>query len=229
MDANSWIRQQLSDAAEDRYRLFASSLIPNIDNVLGVRLPALRKLAAKLAKDDWRAYLDEATDEYFEETMLQGMVIAQLDADFPEWQTRIAAFVPKINNWSICDSFCNDLKRTKRHLTDMWSFIAPYFASNEPYKLRFGVVMLLHYYLTDDYINRVLALLDAVEHPDYYVKMAVAWAVSISYVKQPDATLAYLRENRLDDFTYSKSLQKITESRQVDAAEKAMIRGMKRK
>ncbi|MFB9329110.1 DNA alkylation repair protein [Paenibacillus aurantiacus] len=229
MEANSWIRRQLMEAAEDQYRLFSSSLIPNIDNVMGVRLPLVRKVAGQLSKGDWRTYLDHAKDDYFEETMMQGMVIAQVDAELPEWQSRIASFVPKINNWSVCDTFCNDLKRTKRHLPEMWAFLEPYFASREAYELRFAIVMLLHYYLNNDYIVRVLSLLDAVDHPDYYVKMGVAWAVSISFIKQPDATLSYLRANRLDDFTYNKSLQKIVESHQVDAETKAMIRGMKRK
>ncbi|MNH46031.1 hypothetical protein D3C79_1086570 [compost metagenome] len=61
------------------------------------------------------------------------------------------------------------------------------------------------------------------------MKMAVSWALSMCYVKLPAATIDYLRTNTLDDFTYNKALQKITESYRVDPESKKMIRGMKRK
>ena len=93
---------------------------------------------------------------------------------------------------------------------------------------RFGIVMLLDHFITDTYIDEVLQVLDEVSHDGYYVKMAVAWAISICYVKFEEKTMVLLRENTLDDFTYNKSLQKITESYRVTKEDKARIRSMKR-
>ncbi|MDM5276148.1 DNA alkylation repair protein [Paenibacillus silvae] len=223
------IRTQLLSLAEPEYQKFAASLIPNISNVLGVRLPAVRKIAKQIAVGDWRTYLNTAKDEYFEEVMLQGMVIGHVQAELDELLTRIAAFVPKIDNWSVCDSFCAGLKYTKVHTEAMWNFIQPYLKSEKEYDIRFGVVMLLNFYLEKPYIHQVLPLLDQIKHEAYYVKMAVAWAISIAYVKQPEATMPYLVHNTLDDFTYNKALQKITESYRVTPEDKQVIRSMKRK
>lgn len=108
-------------------------------------------------------------------------------------------------------------------------FLQPYLRSDQEYEIRFGVVMLLNFYLNERYIDQVLTALDQISHEAYYVKMAVAWAISMAYVKQPEVTLRYLNQNNLDDFTYNKALQKITESYRVDPESKQMIRSMKRK
>lgn len=222
------LKQQLLALAEAEYQKFSSALIPNISNVLGVRLPALRKLARPLAKGDWRSYLEQAEGDYFEEIMLQGMVIGYVKADVEEILRYVAAFVPKIDNWSVCDSFCTGLKFTRTNRERVWDFLQPYLQSDREYDIRFGVVMLLDFYIEGEYIDRVLERLDSIKHDGYYVKMAVAWALSICYVKLPERTLLYLRNNSLDDFTYNKALQKITESYRVDRETKQQIRRMKR-
>ena len=102
-------------------------------------------------------------------------------------------------------------------------------SSQLEYELRYGVVMLLNYYIEEEYIDRVLQLLDDVKHEGYYVKMAVSWALSICYVKLPEPTMIYLNNNALDTFTFNKALQKMTESYRVDVETKQLIRSMKRK
>lgn len=223
------IRTQLLSLAEPEYQKFSAALIPNITNLMGVRLPAIRKMAKKIAAGDWRAYMKTADDDYFEEVMLQAMVIGHVQADLDEWLEHVAAFVPKIDNWSICDSFCAGLKYTRAQAESVWNFLQPYLKSDQEYEIRFGVVMLLNFYLDETYIDRVLVSLDQIKHEAYYVKMAVAWAISMAYVKQPEVTMHYLKNNTLDDFTYNKALQKITESYRVDPETKQMIRSMKRK
>ena len=214
------IRKQIFELIDTDYQKFSAALIPTINNVLGVRLPELRKIAKKIAKG--------AKDEYWEEIMLQGMVIGYVKTDIEELLFYVASFVPKIDNWSVCDSFCIGLKSTKENKERVWEFLQPYLSSKKEYEIRFGVVMLLDFYIETEYIERVLNLLDRVKHEGFYAKMAVAWAVSICYVKLPDLTMEYLRNNMLDDFTYNKALQKITESNRVDKETKSIIRSMKR-
>lgn len=223
------IREQLINLADQNYQKFSSSLIPNCQNILGVRLPELRKIAKNIAKEDWQNYLTAASDEFFEEVMLQGMIIGYVKTDIEERLSYVASFVPKIDNWSVCDSFCTGLKFTKENQERVWAFLQPYFSSNKEYDVRFGVVMLLNYYIDHRYIENVLNIINAIKHEGYYVKMAVAWAISIFYVKDPLVTMNYLRNNSLDDFTYHKALQKITESNRVEKEAKNLIRQMKRK
>ncbi len=222
------IHEQLLALSEPEFQKFSSSLLPGTNNILGVRLPALRKLAKKIAKGDWRAYLASEEDRSFEEIMLQGMVIGYVRADLPELLERIAAFVPKIDNWSVCDSFCSGLKIARKEPEAIWDFLQPYLHTEREFEARFGVVMLLFYFIEDLHIRRVLALLDQIPSKEYYARMAVAWAISICFVRFPALTMEYLKtENSLDDFTYYKALQKITESNCVNRETKAVIRRMK--
>ncbi|KYZ75340.1 DNA alkylation repair protein [Anaerosporomusa subterranea] len=223
------VRERILELVDEEYRQFHSSLLPGTNNILGVRLPLLRELAKELAKGDWRGYLAMAQDEYYEEVMLQGLVIGYAKADIDEILAYVAAFVPKINNWGVCDSFCSSLKITKQHRMRVWEFIQPYLLSEKEFELRFGIVMMLDFYMEGEYIDQVLTLLDGAKHEGYYVKMAVAWAISICFINYPEKTMAYLQNNTLDDFTYNKALQKITESFRVDKETKALIRSMKRK
>lgn len=222
------IRQQLEQLADEKYRVFSSSLTPGKDNILGVRIPMLRKMAAKIAKGDFRTYLSKASDNSMEEIMLQGMVIGCCKADVEEVLKLTADFILKIDCWPVCDGFCSGLKIAKTNQKRVWEFIQPYLGSDKEYEIRFGVVMLL-YYLTPEYAFLAFSHFDRIKQENYYVKMAVAWVLSMYYVNLPELTLEYLKKCSLDDFTYNKALQKITESLRVDQAQKEMIRSMKRK
>lgn len=219
---------QLLLLAEPKYQSFSQKLLPGVENILGVRLPILRKIAKEIAKGEVNEYFQWASDETFEEVMIQGMVIGYLDQDFKEVQVIIREFLPKISNWSVCDSFCMGLKITERHPKEMWEFLQEFSAAEHEYSVRFAVVMLLRFYINIDYIEQSLVLLDKVQHGGYYAKMAVAWAVSVCFVKFPEQTTAYLYKNNLDDFTYNKALQKITESSVVSKDTKNWIRKLKR-
>lgn len=224
------IRQALFKLAEADYARFSQALLPGIEGVLGVRLPALRRLAARIVREgDWHSYLLEGPEDYFEEIMLKGMVIGKAPDIWPEKLCLIAQFVPKINNWSVCDSFCGGLKATVRaHPEEMWCFLAAYMMSMAPYDQRFAVVMMLSHYLNADYLPQVLERLSKMQSDHYYVQMAVAWAVSMCYVKDPILTRPYLETGSWDDFTYNKALQKIIESKQITEEQRQLIRSMKR-
>ena len=226
---NQTIRERIFDRAEEEYKKFQSGLIPGEDRMLGVRLPHLRELAKEIAKEDWRGYLKTAENEYHEEVMLQGLVIGYAKAEPEELLGYTAEFIPKITNWALCDSFCTGLKLSKKNPKLVWDFIQPYLNSTKEFDIRFAVIMMLAHFINEEYIDEVLANLDAIHHEGYYVKMGVAWTISVCYVKYPEKTMAYLDNCRLDDFTFNKSLQKIIESYRVDQESKAIIRSMKRK
>jgi Predicted DNA alkylation repair enzyme len=222
------VKEELLKLSDEKYQKFSSALLPGTDNMIGVRLPVLRKLAKQIVEKDWESYLNTAEDEYFEEVMLQGIVIGLVNVSVERHFSLIAAFLPKIDNWSTCDSFITGLKFTKQHKKEVWQFIKPYFRSDKTYEIRFGVVMINAYFVECDYIDEAFAIFDAINHDDYYVKMAVAWAISSFFVYDPDKTMNYLHDSQLDTFTFNKALQKIIESRRVDAGTKTRIRRLKR-
>lgn len=223
------VRRELETMAEPAYQKFSSALIPGEANLLGVRLPKLRAIAKRIAKTDiWQEYL-AAEPYYFEETMLQGMLIGAVKLPAEERLSCIKAFIPRIHNWSVCDSFVSGLKFTNKHPELVWSFIQPYLKSDEAFSIRFAVVMMMNYYLTDDYIDRVLNLLDGVNHEAYYVKMAVAWALATALAKQPEQTWAYFQNHHLDEDTWKKTIQKCIESSRVSKEYKAILRELRHK
>ena len=140
----------------------------------------------------------------------------------------ICWFLPRIDNWSVCDSFCSTLKIAGRHRAQLWPFVTGCLRSGEEYTARFGAVMLLDYYVDREYLGEALAELEQVDQDSYYVKMAVAWALSMFYLEFPKETEAFLEACRLDDFTYNKTLQKICESRRADREMKERVRAMRR-
>ena len=223
------IRQELEKIAEENYRIYTAKLIPNIDNLLGVRLPKLRKIAKKIIQTDYEYYLAMDNPLYFEEVMLQGMIIGKINLPWTKRSYYVKQFISKINNWSVCDSFCCGLKFEVSEKELVWQFLQPYFASEAPYNIRFAVVMLLFHFVDNEYAQKAFTLFNQIKNDDYYVKMAVAWAISIYFRQLPTLTMPYLQKNQLDDWTYNKALQKITESLKVDCNTKNIIRSMKRK
>lgn len=206
------IRKILLENSDEKYRKFSSSLIPNTDNLLGIRIPFLRKFAKSIAKTCAEEFLREKNCEYFEETMLQGMVIGLVKTDIAQRFELIKDFLPKIQNWSVCDSFCSGLKFVKGNEKEVLEFIKPYIKSEKEFEVRFAAVMLLNYYVNDEYIDETLKLLDEFINEAYYAKMAVAWAVSICYINYPDKTFEFLKRTKISPWVFNKSIQKITES-----------------
>ena len=206
------IRKILLENSDEKYRKFSSSLIPNTDNLLGIRIPFLRKFAKDIAKTCAEEFLREKNCEYFEETMLQGMVIGLVKTDIAQRFELIKYFLPKIKNWSVCDCFCCSLKFTKDNRKEVLEFLKPYIKSENEYDVRFAAVMLLDYFVNEEYIDTTLALLNEFTHEAYYAKMAVAWAISICYINYPDKTFEFLKRTKISPWVFNKSIQKITES-----------------
>lgn len=225
---NEEIRKRIFELSDIKYKEFHSTLCPNTNNIIGVRVPILRNLAKEIAKGDFKTYLENAKDDYYEEVMLQGMVIGLAKMNFEQTVNYLIEFIPKINNWAICDTTVAGLKITKKYQKEMWEFLKPYLKSEKEFEIRFAIVMLLDFYITEKYIDKVLQILNNIKHEGYYVKMAVAWTLQVAFVKFQEKTMKLLKQNNLDDFTYNKTLQKIVESYRVDEKVKQEVKEMKR-
>ena len=209
------IKDQLIFHSDESYKNFSSKLLPGINNILGVRLPTLRKIAKQISNQDWKSYLENAPDNYFEETMLQGLVIGYINTDIFELLPYIISFIEKINNWSICDSFCFNLKITQKKPDIIYQFINKYFYSENEFHIRFSVVMLLRWFNKQKLLNQNLKTLDSIKTNKYYAQMAIAWALAEFFITDQNIVLNYLQNSNLDKFTYNKAIQKIRESKKV--------------
>lgn len=225
------IKEELKKQQDETFKDFTSALIPGSRPIIGVRLPVLRKMAKEIARGDWQKFLQEAPEEYYEEVQIKGFVIGYAKADLQVLLPYIQAHIEKINDWSLCDSFCSTLKIIEKNRDAFLAFLLPYSKVDEEFKQRVVAVMLMDYYLTDAYIDVVLKTLDSLKNEAYYCKMAVAWALATAWAKKREKTYAYMQpgNNTLDDWTYNKAIQKMLESYRVSDADKEMLRAMKRR
>ena len=221
----AWMKRE----AEEGYKNFSASLLPEVpkERILGVRLPKLRKLAAVIVKEGCQEYLAEEPGCLFEEVMLRGMVIGAGGGSFEKTAGRIRDFLPYIDNWSVCDSFCSSLKGTKEYPEKMWPLLLECLQSEETYTIRFALVMMLQYYVSEKYRKQALDLLEHMRSGEYYVRMAAAWAVSIYYIHFPEEVMEWLEHCGLEEDVWRKALQKILESRRVSPEEKDKIRKLR--
>lgn len=223
------IKKLINDNIDVKYREFSKNLLPNVDNVLGVRVPVLKNIAREVAKDDPIFYLDNVTNDSFEEVMLEGLVIGNLKVSKETVLVYIDRFVYKINNWSVCDAFCTSLKIVNTDKDYFFKYLLKFKNSKKEFELRFMLVMFLDYYIDKKYITKIFKIIDNIKSSDYYAQMAIAWCLSMCYIKYEDATLDFLERCNLDDWTYNKTIQKIIESRQVEPSIKEKLKKMKRK
>lgn len=225
------IKQELIELQDKKYQEFHGGLCPGTENIIGVRVPILRNYAKELLKKYEFSYLMNNIDnEYYEEIMLQGMIIGLLkEKDFDKIITYIERFVPRIDNWAVCDVFCAGLKITKKKKDEMRKFILKYSNSKKEFEIRFLIVMILNFYIEDKYLEDNFELFDSIKSDKYYVQMSIAWAISISLIKYYDKTIKYLEKCRLDNFTYNKSIQKAIESYRISKEQKDYLRTIKRK
>lgn len=223
------LRKQLFQLQDLKYQKFHSNLCPGVSNIIGVRTPDIRKIVKKLLKEDFITYITTPDKKYYEEIMIEGLLIAESKISFIEKVKYLDEFIPKINCWAITDICAASFKLKKDELNLLWNYLKKYENSKQEYELRFMIVMWMDHYLIDDYIDEVLRKIDSIHSSYYYVNMAIAWLISVSYVKYPKITLKYLKNSNLDDWTYNKAIQKIIESNRVSKEEKEKFRKMKRK
>lgn len=212
------LKRELIQLSEPKYKEFSSKLTPNIDNILGVRLPILRRIAKRLIKENYIDFFKQNDDEFFELTMLEGMIIGYLPVQ--EQVKHIKKFIPKINNWAVCDSFCTGLKNISI------DFIEPYFKSSKEYELRFAFVILLNCFIDSNY-DYVIRKISEFNNEQYYAKMAVAWCLSICIVKNYKHAIKDIRRLKIQPWVFKKGITKAIESLRLTNNQKQELRNIR--
>lgn len=231
MPTQSEIITQLSAMAEPEYAAFASRLIPGCPPMLGVRLPALRRYAAKLARDPAgpQAVVAQLGPEVFETRMLRGMVIGCAKLPSGERWRMLEDFLPLADNWSLCDSTAAGCRFMAKAPGFWLPWLQELARRDQEFPARFGLVCLLdHFTGTPEGRRLTLDACAAAPCPAPYTRLGAAWAVSVVAVKEPELGLAFLRSDPLDDFTHNKAIQKIRESRRATQEYRAAVLALKR-
>lgn len=218
-----WLREQ----ADENYRSFQHKLLPNVENYLGVRLPILKQKAKQLAKENWQLEFAQP-DETFEEIMLRGMTIGALKLPIEQTLCLVKEFVPHIDNWAVCDSFCSSLRQVAGYKHEFLCLIQEFVDSPREFEARFAAVMLLCYYKEQQDLPQSLALYAKIQQPDYYAWMGVAWGYSVFAATDFDLTLQAMEQAQLPVQTWNMALQKMRESRRISPEQKQIAAQRKR-
>ncbi len=209
------IEKFLQQNADKKFQKFSASLTPGAQNIIGVKVPLVKQFAKALAKQNITSQDILFKEDIFEELLLEGFLIAYAKTDFETFVKEIKTFVPKINNWAHCDLFCSALKRIKKNEDYFFDFIQPYLKSKQEFKVRFGLVILLGYFVKKEKLSFIFETLDNFKHDGYYAKMAAAWLLSVCFVKFPKETFNYAKNSKLDAWTFKKGIEKTKQSLRV--------------
>ena len=210
------------------YRQFQCKLMPTVnpEAVIGVRTPKLRALAKRLKGDPCvEEFLSELPHRYYEENNLHAFLIEQM-ADYDACIHELERFLPFVDNWATCDMMRP--KCFRRHLDELLKQIERWLTAEHPFTVRFGIEMLMSFYLDEAFDPRYLELVAGVRREEYYVNMMCAWYFATALAKQWDSAVVYLEENRLPLWVHNKTIQKAVESYRIDKAQKEYLRRLKR-
>ena len=221
------IREELYRLQDSKYREFQSKLIPTVtpDSVIGVRTPALRKYAKEMAKrEEIGEFLSDLPHRYFDENQLHAFIISQLK-DFGRCMECVRTFLPYVDNWATCDQLSP--KVFGKNKEDLLAQIREWIASGDTYTVRFGIGMLMQYFLDEDFDPEYPELVAQIRSEEYYVNMMKAWYFATALAKQYQAVLPFIEERRLDDWTHRKAIQKSVESYRIKEEQKKYLKTLK--
>ena len=222
------IQRRLFELQDEKYGEFQRKLMPTVapESVIGVRTPQLRALAKEIyGSPEAEGFLrEELPHKYYEENNLHAMLIEQIK-DYELCVEALDRFLPYVDNWATCDTMFP--KALGRRLPELLEKIKLWTASGETYTIRFGIGMLMRFYLDGNFNGEILELVSGVRSEEYYVNMMRAWFFATALAKQYEAALAYLEKEKLDAWTHNKTIRKAIESYRISDEQKAYLRTLK--
>jgi len=221
------IIDELFKLQDIKYRDFQAKLFPTLSNdvMIGVRTPELRKLSKKILKEkNYESFLEELPHKYFDENQLHAFIISEIK-DYYECINYTNKFLPYVDNWATCDQMSP--KVFKKHLDELLIEIKKWIKSKETYTIRFGMGMLMQYYLDDNFKLEYLDMVAKIKSEEYYVKMMQAWFFATALAKQYELALPYIKDNKLDNWVHNKTIQKAIESYRITNDQKEELRKFK--
>lgn len=224
---NEDIRQKLLSLQDEKYRDFTAKLMPTTskERIIGVRSPLLRAFAKELLKeDDYQDFLSCLPHKYYEEDNLHGFIIEGIK-DFDLCISELQRFIPYMDNWATCD--CVRPKVLKKEPEKVYDFILELLESDKTYTVRYGIGLLMSFYLDDNFSPSHLKLMSEIKSDEYYINMMLAWYCATALAKQWESTIPYIENKVLPQWVHRKTIQKAIESYRITPEQKAYLRTLK--
>lgn len=218
------LHEKLFEMQDLGYREFHSKLMPTIDKekIIGIRTPKLRKFAKEFVKSEEKEmFLNSLPHQYYEEDNLHGFLL-EMEKDYDTLVEKVEDFFPYVDNWATCDMIRP--KIFKKHLPELFERVMVWLESEHTYTVRYGIGMLLSFYLDEEFDEKHLEMVAKIHSEEYYVNMMIAWYFATALAKQWDATICYIEEQKLDRWTHNKAIQKAIESYRITKVQKDYLR-----
>lgn len=223
------IREELFALQDFKYKEFHKRLIPTVneDTIIGVRIPALRALVKDFSKTKEAAeFMKELPHRYYEENNVHAFLIEKIK-DYDTCIRELGRFLPFVDNWATCDSMAP--KVLKKHLPELLDKIKKWMVSDHTYTVRYGIGLLMKYYLDEAFDEKYLQMVADVHSEEYYINMMIAWYFATALAKQYEAAIPYIEQQKLDVWIHNKTIQKAVESYRITPEQKAYLRTLRRK
>lgn len=210
------------------YKKFHSSLVLNSKyEMIGIRMPIMREIAKNISKGNIEEFLQYAQDKYYEEVMIQGLIISHIKEE-NQFYEHFKNYINKIDNWAICDSFCNSIKIIRKYEEKYFKYAIEYALNKEEFISRVGLVMILNHFISKKNLDIIFDILNRIESDKFYINMAEAWLLCEMYIKFPKETMSFFEKNNLNEFTQNKAISKIHDSYRVSKEEKELLNNFKK-
>ena len=221
------IREKLFELQDEKYRDFQQGLIPSVEQkeFIGIRTPALRKLAKELYKaGELDEFFKDLPHKYFDENQLHAFAISEIK-DFDECMKALEEFLPFVDNWATSDQMSP--KVFKKNKEELFSHIKKWLQSDHTYTVRFGIGMLMQHFLDEDFDLSYPEMVAEIRSDEYYINMMIAWYFATALAKQYESVLPFIEEKRLSPWTHNKAIQKSVESYRITDEQKTYLRRLK--
>ena len=236
MIPNNWNKKNYNDflkylksLKDEEYKSFHSSLVLNSKyEMIGIRLPIMRKIAKEIAKTNIEEFLKNSQNKYYEEIMIQGLVISYIK-DENIFYKYFKNHINKIDNWALCDTFCNSIKIVRKYEDKYFDLAINMCLDEKEFISRTGLVIILSHFVSEKNLNKIFDMLNKIESDKFYINMAEAWLVCELYIKHPKDTLKFIKHNNLNKFTHNKAISKIHDSYRVSREDKKYLNSLRRK
>lgn len=213
---------ELLSLKDEKYLKFTKKITNTKVEMIGVQIPKLRKLAKDISKTDINSFIKEYKGNYFEERMILGFVIGL--STLEDYKKYLEFYSTQILDWSLCDSVACSLNKIKKEKEYFFELAQKMINKNNEFQIRFGIVILLNYYLNDDYIDEVINTIISIKSDKYYPNMALAWILTEIYIKYPVKIDKYINKEYLSDFVLKKTISKICDSFRVSKKAKEQLK-----
>lgn len=213
----------LKSLEDIKYREFHSKLTDTKYEIIGIRVPIMKKIAKEICKTDIEKFFSVVSNNYYEEIFIEGIVLSSSSENILD--KFLIKYIEKIDNWAICDSFCSNLKIICKKMGKYWMYFTGLIDLEKEFQTRVSIVIMMNYYLCDNYIDRVLYIVSNINNNNkYYINMAISWLLSVAIIKYEDKVLELLETKKLSKFVQNKTISKINDSYRIRSNIKEIVK-----